>query len=231
MVKPSWTVMRFTEAVGRGPTVTYRSAKPENRRIRRSRPGGRARSRASCHGTCRSTPPQRREPAEVVAVHLAHVPRLGDHLGLRRHRILGDHVQEGRHLVEGALLPGQGRRQVEPEPFDVHLGQPVAHRVHHELQRDRVTGIQRVAAAGRIVIAARVAGRQPVIRRVVDATETQRGPVRPRLGGVVEHHVKQDFEASPVQRVDHRFELVDLAALPARAHGGGIAVVGLTWAL
>ena len=95
-------------------------------------------------------PPQRREPAQVVAVHLADVPRLGDQLGPRHHRVLGDHVQEGRHLVEGALLAGQRRGQVEPEPVGVHLGQPVAQRVHHQLQHDRIAGVQRVAAAGRV---------------------------------------------------------------------------------
>ena len=170
-------------------------------------------------------PPHRREPAQVVAVHLTDVPRLGDHLALRHHRILRDHVQEGRHLVEGAFLPGQGRRQVEPEPVGVHLGQPVAQRVHHQLQRDRVAGVQRVAAAGRVVVVAGVARLQPVIRRVVDATEAQRGSVRARLGRVVEHHVEQDFEARLVQGVDHRLELGDLAALPAVAHGGRVAVV------
>ena len=110
-------------------------------------------------------PPQRREPAQVVAVDLADVPRLGDHLGLRDHRVLGDHVEERRHLVEAALLAGQGGRQVEPEPVDVHLGQPVAQRVHDQLQRDRVAGVERVAAAGRVEVVARVAGRQPVVGR------------------------------------------------------------------
>src|SRR6476469_10421914 len=46
-------------------------------------------------------PPQRREPAEVVAVALADVPRLGGELDPRYHRVLGHHVQEGRDLAVG----------------------------------------------------------------------------------------------------------------------------------
>src|SRR5262249_62092310 len=51
--------------------------------------------------------PHRREPAQVVAVHLADVPGLGDQLGPGDHRVLGDQVEEGRTGLELALLPGQ----------------------------------------------------------------------------------------------------------------------------
>src|SRR6202035_4486383 len=91
--------------------------------------------------------------------------------------------------------------------------------------RDGGAGVQRVAAAGRVVVVAGIAGRQPVIGRVVDAAEAQRGPVGARLGGVGEHHVEQDCQAGPVQGIDHRLDLGDLAAYRAVAHGGGVAVV------
>ena len=170
-------------------------------------------------------PPQRREPAQVVAVHLADVPRLGDQLGLGDHRVLGAHVQEGGHLVEGAVLAGQCGRQVEPEPVGVHLGQPVAQRVQHQLQRDRVADIEGIAAAGGVVVEAGVAGIDPVVGQVVDAAEAQRGAVRVGFGGVVEHHVEDHFQAGPVQRVDHGLELGDLAAGLTGPDGGGVAVV------
>src|ERR1700744_1831640 len=47
-------------------------------------------------------PPLRRETAQVVAVDLADVPRLGDQLRGRNHRVLGDQLEEGRHRVEVA---------------------------------------------------------------------------------------------------------------------------------
>jgi hypothetical protein len=45
-------------------------------------------------------------------------------------------------------LAGQGGRQVEPEAVDVHLGDPVAQRVHDQLQHVRVAHEQAVARAG-----------------------------------------------------------------------------------
>ena len=98
-------------------------------------------------------------------------------------------------------------------------------RVHHQLQRDRVAGVQGVAAAGGVVVGAGVAGHGPVVGQVVDAAEAQRGAVRAGFGGVVEHHVQDHLQAGPVQRVHHRLELGDLTAFPARPHRGGVAVV------
>ena len=108
----------------------------------------------------------------------------------------------------------------------MHLGDPVAQRVHHQLQRDGVAGVQRVAAAGRVVVEAGVAGLDPVVGQVVDAAETQRRAVRLCFGGVVEHHVEDHFQAGLVQRVDHGLELGHLPALAAGPHRGGVAVVG-----
>ena len=123
-------------------------------------------------------------------------------------------------LVEGAVLAGQGGRQVEPEPVGVHDGDPVAQRVHHQLQHDRVAGVQRVAAAGGVVVGAGVTGYDPVVGQVVDAAEAQRGAVRPGFGGVVEHHVEDHFQAGLVQRVDHRLEFGHLPAGAPGPHRG-----------
>ena len=70
--------------------------------------------------------PQRRKAAEVVTVGLPDVPRLGVELGARHDGILRDHVQEGGHLVERAVLPGERWREVETKAVDVHLAHPVA---------------------------------------------------------------------------------------------------------
>ena len=158
--------------------------------------------------------PARREPAEVVAVHLPDVPGLGDQLDPGDHRILRYQVEEGRTGAELALLPGQRGRQVKPVAVDVHLGDPVPQRVHDQLQGPRVARVQRVPAAGRVHVQPRVGRVQPVVRRVVQPAEAQRRAGVVALGGVVEHHVEQDLDPGRVQRVHHRLELGHLAAGP-----------------
>src|SRR2546430_12591604 len=54
-------------------------------------------------------------------------------------------VEERGQAAEPAVLASQGGGQVEPEPVDVHVGQPVPQRVHDQPQRHRVPGVQRIA--------------------------------------------------------------------------------------
>ena len=107
-------------------------------------------------------------------------------------------------------VAGQDRRQVEAEAVDVHLLDPVAQAVHDQPPDDRVVGVERVAAAG-VVGVPRAAVFEDVVGRVVDAAEAERRPVLIALGGVVEHHVENDLDAGPVQRLDHVAELVHRA--------------------
>ena len=64
-----------------------------------------------------------REVADLVAA-VADVPRLGDQLHLREHRILVDDVEERAEPVDVVQLARQRRREVEAEAVDVHLGAP-----------------------------------------------------------------------------------------------------------
>src|ERR1700760_2746975 len=68
--------------------------------------------------------PQRREVADLVAA-LADVPGLGDELDLADHRVLLGQIEEHRELVDLVELAGQGGGEVEPEPVDVHVLDPV----------------------------------------------------------------------------------------------------------
>ena len=88
--------------------------------------------------------PQRREVAHLVAA-LADVPRLGDELHLADHRVLLDQVEEGREPIDLVQAAGQRGGEVEAEPVHVHLGDPVAQAVHHQLEHVRVAHVQRVA--------------------------------------------------------------------------------------
>ena len=102
----------------------------------------------------------------------------------------------------------------------MHLGHPVAQRVHDQLQHVRVAHQQRVAGAGRVVVEARVLVDQPVVRRVVDAAERERRAEVVALCGVVVDDVEDDLDVGPVQLADHRLELRDLlAGLTRRAVG------------
>ena len=107
----------------------------------------------------------------------------------------------------------------------MHLGQPVAQRVHDQLQGHRVADVERVAAAGRVEVRARVAGVQPVVGGVVQAPVAQRRPELVALRSVVEHDVDQHLEPGPVQGVDHGLELGDLTAGPPRPHLGRVGLV------
>ena len=62
-----------------------------------------------------------------------------------------------------AFVARQDRRQVEPEPVDVHLGDPVAQAVLDQPAHDRLVGVERVAAATVIGVT-----RPVVLQDVVD---------------------------------------------------------------
>ncbi len=167
--------------------------------------------------------PQRGEAADVVAA-LADVPGLGDELDLADDRVLLHEVEERRQPVDLVELAGQRAGQVEAEAVDVHLGDPVAQRVHDQLQHVRVLHEQRVAGAGGVVVVLRVVVDEPVVGGVVDAAERQRRAHLVALGGVVVDHVEDDLDALGVQRLHHRLELLHLLA--ARAAGGVVVVRG-----
>ena len=67
--------------------------------------------------------PQHREVADLVAAR-PDVPRLGDQLDLREHRVLVDHVEERRQPVDVVELARQRRGEVEAEAVDVALDRP-----------------------------------------------------------------------------------------------------------
>jgi len=115
------------------------------------------------------------EAADLVAAN-ADVPWFGNELYRRQGRILADGTEECRASVESLRTATERRSEVKSEAVDVALFNPISQRVHHHLQHTRVGQIQRVAAAGEIVVVARCVGLEPVVRRVVDAAEAERGP-------------------------------------------------------
>ena len=149
--------------MGRRLSASYRSDEPVKRDGELAE-AGRLAAPEVAHGVAvLAVPlrPQRREAADLVAA-LADVPRLGDQLDLADHRVLVDQVEERGQPVDLVELPGQRGGQVEPEPVDVHLGDPVAQRVHDQPQRLVVAHVEAVAGAGGVVV---VAARSPSTSR------------------------------------------------------------------
>jgi hypothetical protein len=85
-----------------------------------------------------------------------------------------DDVEEGREPVDVVQRAGQRRGEVEPEAVDVHLGDPVAQRVHEQRQHLRDGGRRGCSRSRCSRCSGPVAAVEPVVAGVVDALERQR---------------------------------------------------------
>ena len=149
------------------------------------------------------------EPPHLIAA-LANIPRLGDQLHLRKHRVLPDRREERPLALEPLGLAPQRGRQIEPEPIHMHHLHPVAQGIDHHPQHHRMRHVQGVAAAGRVEAVPLVLGQQ-VIGRVVDPPERQRRPKLRPLGGVVVDHVQDHLDPRLVQLLHHGLDLAGAA--------------------
>ena len=155
---------------------------------------------------------------------LAQIPRFGDQFGRGDGRILIDRVEESAQLVYVLQFAGERGSQIEAKPIDVHLRDPVAQAVHHELYRMRVHHVERVAATGIIHVMARVARHGSVVSEIVDAAERQGRPRMIAFGRVVVNHVQYDLDAAIVQILDHLLELAN--DVDAQMRVAGVAGLG-----
>ena len=134
-----------------------------------------------------------------------------DGVGAQRHQ------ERVVRVVPVVAAAPEGHREVEPEPVDVALADPVAQRVQDHPADHGVAQVQGVAAAGDVdVLAALV---EPVVGAVVQTAPGQRRAVAALLGGVVVDDVEDDLQALAVQRLDHVLELVQHRL---RAGRGGV---------
>ena len=166
--------------------------------------------------------PQRREVADLVAAG-PDVPGFRDQLDLAHDRVLLHELEERGQPVDVVELACERGGQVEPEPVDVHLGHPVAQRVHDQLQRVRVADVEGVPGARVVHVVLLVVLDQPVVRRVVDPLEAQGRPEVVALGGVVVDHVEDHLDPGLVHGLDHGLELLHLLAV---GRVGRVAGVG-----
>ena len=84
----------------------------------------------------------------------------------------------------------------------MHFHHPPAQHVHNQLTGNGMVAVAGVAAA-RIVEIGLGPGVKQVVNGVVYAAEAGAVAVLPTLGGMVEDHVQIDFNASPVEGLDH----------------------------
>ena len=166
--------------------------------------------------------PSTREAPGLVGIRPVHIPRFGDQLDPVDHRVLVDQVEERRQPVERAAVPRQRGGQVETEPVDVHLGHPVAQRVHDQPQHLPPVDVQRVPGAGAVDVPGGVVRIQSVVLLVGQAAERDRRLTGLALGGVVVDHVQDHFQPGPVQRLDHFLELDDLTGRDAAGPVAGV---------
>ena len=214
--------------VRRAPVVGYRSerAGQPGRDGRGSPVGGRARSRASCRGTGRSTRSTAAgsSPTRYPSIEVSH----GSAISFTC-RSIGSCpivVSRSQPMSSRWSLPGQRRQQVEAEAVDVHLGDPVPQRVEDQPERHRESSVDRVAAAGDVPVdvverLAEIVVADPAVEaRSSSPRKDSVGPSGAGLGGVVVDDVEQDLDAGLVERLDHRLELGDLLTAVT---GGGVA--------
>ncbi len=109
-------------------------------------------------------------------------------------------------LVETVALARQHRRQIEAEPVDVHVLDPVFEAIDDQGANLRVLAIDGVAAAGEIFIVTLVLLHEAVVDRIVDAAQRKQRTQFIALGGVIEHNVQDHFDPRRVQRLDHGLE-------------------------
>ena len=120
-----------------------------------------------------------------------------------------DDVEERAKLVDRMQLTSQCTRQIKPEAVDVHLGDPVPQAVHDQLQHARASHVQRIAAAGEILVIPRRVRLEPVVARVVDSAKRDRRPEMIAFGRVVVDDVEDHLETGCVQRPHHHLEFAD----------------------
>ena len=152
--------------------------------------------------------PLHRKVADLIAV-VPDIPWLGDEFHLREDRVLMQDVEEPAEPIEVERLAAECCCEIKTKPIDVHLAHPVPQAVGHELQDSRRLHVQRVAAAGHIVIVARVARHQAVVRGIVHSLERHCRAEMIPFAGVIVDDIQNDLEPVPVQCSHHAFELVD----------------------
>ena len=102
--------------------------------------------------------------------------------------------------------------EIEAEAVDVHLRDPVAERVHEQLEHLRVVHVERVAGARCSPCRSGDCLRPDGSRWCCRRPSSRAWAHAVAFAGVVVDDVEDDLDAGRVKGLDHLLELVDLAA-------------------
>jgi len=105
--------------------------------------------------------PARRELPHLIASR-PDIPRLGEQLDARQHRVLPAAVKKAATLIETIGLARENGGEIETEPVDPHLRRPVAQAVRHHLQHAWIRQVHRVPGAGVVDVVALLALSMPL---------------------------------------------------------------------
>ena len=147
---------------------------------------------------------QRREIPDLITA-FTNVPRLGNQLHLREHRTVFYRLKQWRLLAERRRASHDGR-QVETKTVDVERLHPVFQAFIRKMRNRRMAEIERVTAAGPVLIIAIVP--DPIIATVINSAHGERRAVEIAFCAVVQHHVQNDLNARRVERLHRIAELV-----------------------
>ena len=92
--------------------------------------------------------------------------------------------------------------EIEPETIHVHFLHPVAKAVHDHAADNGMIGVEGIPGTAEIGVPGAIVV-EDVVGAVVDPAKAQRRAVMVAFGGVIEHHVENDLDSRPVQRLDH----------------------------
>ena len=107
---------------------------------------------------------------------------------------------DDRRLEQDIAAPvaAEHRRQVEAEPVDATLDDPVPQALEQIVAHERAVARERIAAAAKVQVAALVI--EHVVKSIVDARESSGGPAFASFGGVIEDDVENRPRFPPNER-------------------------------
>ncbi len=154
-------------------------------------------------------------------IHAARVPGFRNQLDVAEDRIVGHSLQKRRifHWFSVAVSP-QNAGQVKTEAVHMIAGHPVAQTVDNILLYDRMIAIQRIAAAGEIIVLA--VRRQHIPDIIVQTTERNKRSALVSFRRMVEYDIQNYLDSVLLQELNHFLEFPALTVILRRRRVAGI---------
>ena len=157
------------------------------------------------------------ETADLVQA--AGIPGFRDQLYIRKDRVHGKPLDQGRILHRGTvLISPQNAGEIKTKTVDLIIDRPEMQTFHDHLLNDGMIAVHRVAAARKVIIVP--FRRKHVIDIVVEALEGNKLSVLIPLRRMVEYNVKDHLDPCLMKRMD---QLPQFSSLPVVFLGGSVS--------